>query len=606
MLLRLVSTNVRRGIVSCCLTAVCFAMPAFSARSASAQASSSSVAPLLRLLQSGKLPEARKGTVVEMICTRGEADDLAVVLKQTIAGEFDAALSAKVLQLLTDAIVVRKVKPSGDLSVIERLLQAPATANSANNAVRLAAVRLAGIWKVESTADELRAIVADEALAEPLRNAAVDGLGGLGTADAKQALTHAAEAAKSTSVRFRAAAALAKLDLAQGSAVAAKAIASAGPADDVAPLLDAFLTRKGGPVQLALALKSTGLTPDAAKLALRYMYSVGRSDPELSNVLSSAAGIALDQKPPTPEELQTLLKDVADQGDAARGERIFRRADLSCMKCHAVSRAGGQVGPDLSAIGSISPVDYVANSILVPNLAIKEQFVTRIFTTADGQTITGIVVDRDDVRVNVKDAAGKVVTIPVADIDEEEEGKSLMPQGLTKFLTRQELVDLVKFISELGRPGAYAIRSVPTIQRWRVLRAPSTELQGDVPNVEIFREHVLDAAPDAWTPAYAMTAGELPLAELVKPGTVLFLQGELEVVDAGSVTIDVESTEPTQLWIDAEPFDSASKPTIELAKGRHRVTLRIVVGAESQTPRVKVELTKPAGSKAQFDVVGGA
>jgi len=575
---------------------------ALNTSSAVAQSTTGSVAPLIKLLKSGRVPPARKPAFIENICSKGEADDLAFVFQQTVAGDFDAALTAKVLQLLTDAAVVRKVKPSGDLAAIEKLLQPGA----AGAGVRLAAVRLAGTWKVEGAADELREIVADDKLDDALRGAAVDGLGGLGTADAKQALGHAADSAASATVRFRAAAALAKLDLEQASTVAAKALANAGPTDDVGPLLDAFLTRKGGPDKLAASLKSAGLTADAAKLSLRYIYSVGRSDAELSNVLSTAAGIALDQKPPTPEELQAILKEVAEQGDAVRGEKIFRRGDLSCMKCHAVSRAGGQVGPDLSAVGSISPVDYVANSILVPNLAIKEQFVTRVFTTVDGQTITGIVVDRDDVRVNVKDAGGKPITIPVADIEEEEEGKSLMPQGLTKFLTRQELIDLVKFISELGRPGPYAIRSVPTIQRWRLLRSIDSELKGDVPNVEIFREHVLDAPAEAWVAAYAMTAGELPLAEFGKPGDVLYLQGEVEVVDAGPVTVDVTTTEQAQLWIDAEPFDAESKPTVELAKGRHRVTLRIVVGAATEAARVRVELTKPSGSKAQFDVVGGA
>lgn len=588
------------------LASACVLFAAAAPQFASAQSGGGSVGPLMKLLQSGKLPAARKPTVVEMICTRGEADDLAVILKQTIAGDFDAPLTAKTLRLLTDAVVVRKVKPSGDLSVIEKLLQPSTSSDAAAKEIRLAAVRLAGLWKVEAAADELREITADDKSDDALRTAAVDGLAGLGTADAKQSLAHAAEAAASSSIRFRAAAALAKLDLTQAAAVAAKSLAAAGPNDDVGPILDAFLTRKGGPEKLAAALKAVSLTADAAKLSLRYMYSVGRSDAALSDILSTAAGIALDQKPPTPEELASLLKEVAETGDAARGEQIFRRTDLSCMKCHAVSRAGGQVGPDLSAVGSISPADYLANSILVPNLAIKEQFVTRVFTTTDGQTITGIVVDRDDTRVNLKDASGKAVTIPVADIEEEEEGKSLMPQGLTKFLTRQELVDLVKFISELGRPGPYAIRSIPTIQRWRVLRTLSPELQGDVPNVEIFREHVLDAPAEAWAPAYAMTAGDLPLAELGKSGSVLFLQGEVEVVDAGAITVNVESTNPVQLWVDAEPFEAKNKPMIELAKGKHRVTLRTVVGDASESPRVKVELSKPAGSKAQFDVVGGS
>ena len=38
--------------------------------------------------------------------------------------------------------------------------------------------------------------------------------------------------------------------------------------------------------------------------------------------------------------------------------------------------------------------------------------------------------DRDDVRVNIRDANGNTVKIPTADIEEEIEGKSLMPQGL--------------------------------------------------------------------------------------------------------------------------------------------------------------------------------
>ena len=64
-----------------------------------AQSGGGSVGPLMKLLQSGKLPPARKPTVVEMICTRGEPDDLAVILKQTIAGDFDAGCLLEEWQL---------------------------------------------------------------------------------------------------------------------------------------------------------------------------------------------------------------------------------------------------------------------------------------------------------------------------------------------------------------------------------------------------------------------------------------------------------------------------------------------------------------------------
>jgi putative heme-binding domain-containing protein len=127
---------------------------------------------------------------------------------------------------------------------------------------------------------------------------------------------------------------------------------------------------------------------------------------------------------------------VSSKGNAARGEAIFRRKDLNCMKCHSVSRAGGQVGPDLSALGGSSPVDYVVNSILNPNLAVKEQYVTRVFVLNNGKVLTGVVIDRDEVRVNLRDANGQAVTVPIADVEEEFEGKPLMPQGLTKSHSR--------------------------------------------------------------------------------------------------------------------------------------------------------------------------
>lgn len=579
---------------------VAVALSTFSAAAADAP---SAVAPLMRLLQSGRLPEARKGTVVEMICSRGGPDDLAVMLANATSGEFDEPLTLKVLFLLTDAVQIRKVKPSGDLENIRKLMKLRPGKEGA--AIQLAAVRLAALWKTSGVAEDLQQLTADDSAPDELRNAAIDGLAALGDASAVGTLKAIATSGKASSLRFRAAAALAKLDLQAAAGVAAAALAKAGAGDEVGPLVDAFLVRKGGPEKLAAALASVKLTPDAAKLALRHMYSVGRSDAALSETLSKAAGIALDQKPPTPEELQQLISEVAAKGNAERGEAVFRRSDLSCLKCHSIARAGGQVGPELSAIGSISPVDYVANSILVPNLAVKEQFVTRVFTTADGRTITGIVIDRDDQRVNLRDATGALVTLPTADIDEEEEGKSLMPQGLTKFLTRDELIDLIKFISELGRPGPYAIRSVPTVQRWRVLRTLPVELHGDVPNVEIFREFVLDTPPEAWQSAYGKAQGDLPLSELGKPGQTLFLQGEFKVVEPGEIEIAVDVPKGSQLWIDAEPFDASAPVRRTYASGMHRLTLRSTIDANPQRV-IRVEMTKPAGSKAQFDVVGGA
>jgi putative heme-binding domain-containing protein len=561
---------------------------------------------LTALLEHSKLPPERVAPVVELLCQYGNANDLAYVLEKPMQSPaYSPKLRVQVLNALADAAVTRKVRPSGDLKALEQLVNSELAAKDPE--FRNAAMKLASIWKVASVANGFRNILNDKRADTAAKEAAMDGLAALGDKASREMIGElTTRDAPSMEVRLLAVAAFAKFDLNQAAGRASAALSEAGGKDDPAPLLDAFLNRKGGADKLAAALEKKTIPADVAKLSLRYMYSVGRSDAKLSDALSKAAGIAADPPPPTQDEVKKLAAEVAAKGDPARGEQVFRRSDLSCLKCHSVSRAGGTVGPDLSAVGATSPAEYVVNSILLPDLAIKEQFVTRVIVTADGQVLTGIVVSRDDVRVTLKDAAGKLITIPTADIEEEAEGKSLMPKGLTKFLTHSEFIDLARFISELGKPGPYAIRSTPTMQRWRVLKPTPAEVASQSPNLGAFRKLVLGAKPEVWQPAYAKVAGVLPLGELAGEArpAVLVLQGEIEVVEAGKIGLNIESTQTANVWVDDRPYETERKFVTDLPRGRHKITLRVVVSSEA-SPELKLEFFKPAGSTAQFEVVGG-
>lgn len=570
-----------------------------------ASAQDATVAPLMRLLQSGRLPKERQPQVLEMICQRGGPAELRFVFDQLLKPDaLDPVLRRKILDWLADAAQTRKVKPEGDLTGIGQLLNADPS--NRNQDLPLRAVRLASLWKVESLAGELAAMARDEKSNLRLRQAAIRGLAEIGTPLAQESLAELAGSNRPTAIRALAAAGLARLDMDAATTRAVEIITSATAKDDLGPMLDAFFLRQDGPDKLAAALADKKLDADVAKRALVYMLSIGRSDQALSDVLTTAAGIAGDAPPPPAEEVQRIAAEVTAKGDAARGEKVFRRADLSCMKCHAVSRAGGQIGPELSAVGSISPVDYIVNSILNPDLAKKEQYLTKMFQTIDGEVLTGIVVDRNDERVNLRDAAGRIITLATEDILGEKEGKSLMPQGITKFLTHEELLDLAKFVSELGKPGPYAIPKVPAIQRWRVLSEPPAELLADPTNVELLRLHVLDAPSDVWRSAYSMVAGILPLAELraTDGPSVLYLQGEVHVTTGGEMLVRVQSREPTLVWIDAEPFESAGQIMTNLTPGRHTITVRVEL-SDRPDPTLRVEIARPEGSTAQLDVVGG-
>lgn len=562
----------------------------------------SAVGPLLKLYKSNRLPAERQPAVAEMICNRGNEHDLRVVFERLVQPDGMApALQLKVLGWLTEASRTRKVKPAGELDGLTALVK------SKDAALRSAAVQLAADWQLTAVAPTLQQIATDPAATPDLQKVAIRGLVALQGAGSKETLLKLAGSGPTIAGRLQAVAALTTVDLPAAAQQAAVVLAAATPQDDPAPVLDAFFDRKDGSKLLAAALQSQKLTVDNAKRSLRYMYSVGRSDAELSEVLSKAAGVAADPPPPTPEEVAKLVQEVTDKGDAARGELIFRRSELSCLRCHSLNRAGGQVGPELGAVGGSSPLDYIVNSVLNPNLAVKEQYVTRVFETSDGKVLTGIVIDRDESRVRIRDSQSKVLVIPTADIDDEVEGRSIMPNGLTKFLTHAELLDLIKFVSELGKPGTYAVRTAPIIQRWQVLAAPPAELTGDVPHLEHIRQHVLAAPPEAWTSAYAMFNGDLPLSELRQGDQpkVVILRGEVDVNEAGPIEFDLQSTETMQVWVDSQSIDLKSKAILPLEKGRHTIVVRVQISGASM-PTLRATLARPEGSTAQFEVVGGS
>jgi hypothetical protein len=110
----------------------------------------SAVGPLMKLFQGGRLPAERQGTVVEMICNRGNANDLKVVFDKIVQPDgFTPELRLKALQWMTDAAVTRKVKPAGELVALEKLVAGDAAA--ANPALQQASIKLASTWKRRDT-----------------------------------------------------------------------------------------------------------------------------------------------------------------------------------------------------------------------------------------------------------------------------------------------------------------------------------------------------------------------------------------------------------------------------------------------------------------------
>jgi putative heme-binding domain-containing protein len=157
----------------------------------------------------------------------------------------------------------------------------------------------------------------------------------------------------------------------------------------------------------------------------------GREAPALLEALTRGGGLTFGARTLGAKEMRQMVGDVARLGDPARGEAGFRRKDLTCLKCHAIAGAGGQVGPDLSSIGASAPVDYLIESLLEPNKAIKENYHAVVVTTESGKLYTGVKVRQTKTELVLRTAEDKEVAIPVKDIEEQAPGRSLMPDGLT-------------------------------------------------------------------------------------------------------------------------------------------------------------------------------
>ena len=170
-----------------------------------------------------------------------------------------------------------------------------------------------------------------------------------------------------------------------------------------------------------------------------------------------------------PELTTEILAAVKSQGNAGRGEAIYRRSQLQCINCHAIGTAGGLVGPNLISLGSSSQPDYVLESLWLPDARLKEGYNTLAILTDDGRVTSGIPIGRSDSVVRLRLADGKEVEIQTDSIDDEQPGKSLMPTGLIDSLTKDELVDLVAFLTALGRDPDFTVSTDLLIRNFETL-----------------------------------------------------------------------------------------------------------------------------------------
>lgn len=242
-------------------------------------------------------------------------------------------------------------------------------------------------------------------------------------------------------------------DLPRAADLAADILAHDANGQSVTQLLPPILQRQGGADALAAALIQQSPSRNAAATAVALLSAGGRRNEKLARLFTEAAGLNTEGNKMTPSEIATFAGEVRATGNANHGREIFRRAELGCVVCHAVHGQGGTIGPDLSALGTAQPIDFIIGAILQPQQEIKEGYLSISVTTQDGEEYQGYALRETGDELVLRDVLqNKEVRLRREAITERKQNGSVMPSGLADRLTRAEFRDLVRFLSELGKP----------------------------------------------------------------------------------------------------------------------------------------------------------
>lgn len=462
---------------------------------------------LFAAMREGRLSTEEIGVVLKAAGSAMDAK-VATELAQMAGEEKDSARKVAMLDALLAAAGARKVVPEGGVNRVTEWLKED------ESAVAVRGAQLVGFWKVESCRSVLIGWLERSDFSGELRIASMKGLAMLGGESSKTLFDRLFREQKDPVSRALMVEGLMQMAPQLAANRAAEYLAEVQAAEQVAPVMGVLLQNKKLPALLAGALEGKTLNTAVAAEAIRMASTRGVTGP-LVDALKKAGGVKQMDRALSPEEMAGLVAKVATEGNAHRGEAVYRRKQLLCVTCHAIGDAGGVLGPNLVSIGGSAPVDYLIESLLDPSKKIKEGYHMVMISTKSGQVFSGGLVKDSPSEVVIRDPANQMQTVRKAEIASQQMSPvSMMPAGLTASLREDEFVDLVRFLSELGREGDFKVSPKRLVRTWQSMGAMD---QAAVDHVRHVGLQVLNEESYAfpWEPGTSLVSGELPLDELV-------------------------------------------------------------------------------------------
>ena len=170
-----------------------------------------------------------------------------------------------------------------------------------------------------------------------------------------------------------------------------------------------------------------------------------------------------------------LVADAIKHGDVQRGMAVFCSPRFACLGCHQIGKEGGAVGPALTDVGRRLKVEEIAESLLWPKREIKPEFSAWQILLNDGRSLQAYKRSETSEMLQLFDLARQQsISLAKADVEDQHNVGTLMPDGLAAAMTATQRCDLVRFLHELGHtPGLEnEVHSEGTIAEFSYDRGP--------------------------------------------------------------------------------------------------------------------------------------
>ena len=106
--------------------------------------------------------------------------------------------------------------------------------------------------------------------------------------------------------------------------------------------------------------------------------------------------------------------------------------------------------PDLSQIGKKYPPPELLTHILEPSKLIDPKYTLYVVETVDGQVLNGLLVEKTDQEIVLKNSQNKLVRVGMKDVEQlAPQQKSMMPDLLLRDMTPQQAADLLAYLASL-------------------------------------------------------------------------------------------------------------------------------------------------------------